>query len=305
MSPDRNAWLPIASILTAMLLWSSTLVALKFVLLSYNPMLVVFGCTATSSLCFLVFFSSKFKSITYKAGDWKWLLLMAFFEPCLYNIFETWSLTNTTASQGGMFEAMQPLMVAVAGMLMLKEKVTAQNLLGLAVAISGAVWLSLAGEASEYAPRPVFGNFLYFLAMVCSAGYTIILKKLSSRYPAVFLTALQSFAGAIFFFPAIFVHPAGLPEKLTLVPVLVILYIGVISHFGAYSLYNFGVSRIPASRAAAFINLIPIFTIALGWLCLGETFTPFQYLASGLVFLGVYLSQRRKSAQKAAVPLAG
>lgn len=62
---------------------------------------------------------------------------------------------------------------------------------------------------------------------------------------------------------------------------------------GAYGLYNFGVSRIPASQATAFVNLIPVFTVFLGWLILGERFTAVQYLASALVFLGIFMSQSR------------
>ncbi len=62
---------------------------------------------------------------------------------------------------------------------------------------------------------------------------------------------------------------------------------------GAYGLYNFGVSRIPASQASAFVNLIPVFTVILGWIILNERFAPVQYLASALVFSGIFLSQDR------------
>jgi drug/metabolite transporter (DMT)-like permease len=38
-----------------------------------------------------------------------------------------------------------------------------------------------------------------------------------------------------------------------------------------------------------------VFAVILGWLILGEAFTGHQYIAAGIVFLGVYLSQERKS----------
>jgi drug/metabolite transporter (DMT)-like permease len=71
------------------------------------------------------------------------------------------------------------------------------------------------------------------------------------------------------------------------------VYLGIFVSIGAYGLYNFSVSRMPASQASAFVNLIPAFTVFLGWLILGERFTPLQYVASIIVFTGVFLSQDR------------
>jgi drug/metabolite transporter (DMT)-like permease len=41
------------------------------------------------------------------------------------------------------------------------------------------------------------------------------------------------------------------------------------------------------------VNLIPVFTVLLGWLILGEQFTPTQYLAALLILTGIFLSQDR------------
>jgi drug/metabolite transporter (DMT)-like permease len=58
-------------------------------------------------------------------------------------------------------------------------------------------------------------------------------------------------------------------------------------------MYNYAVSRLPASQAAAFVNLIPVFTLLMAMLLLGESLNPAQWLASTLVFAGVWLSQRK------------
>ena len=67
---------------------------------------------------------------------------------------------------------------------------------------------------------------------------------------------------------------------------------------GAYSLYNYGVSRIPASRASAFLNLIPVFAIALGVLLLDERLNLQQGLACLAVIGGVLLTRRDSRADK-------
>ncbi|HHD56596.1 MAG TPA: EamA family transporter, partial [Desulfobulbaceae bacterium] len=51
----------------------------------------------------------------------------------------------------------------------------------------------------------------------------------------------------------------------------------------------------PANQAAAFINLIPVCTIVLGFLCLGERLTGWQLTACLLIFAGVMLTQYNKS----------
>ena len=165
-SPQRSiaAWLPIAGLLLAMLLWGSSFVALKIAFRDYHPMVVIFGRMLVATVCFL-FLIPSFLKLTFTRQDVRHLLLMSAFEPCLYFIFEAKAIENTTASQAGMITAMLPLMVAVAAWLILKERITRQALIGFFIAVVGALWLSLAGEQSEFAPNPTLGNFYEFLAI--------------------------------------------------------------------------------------------------------------------------------------------
>jgi drug/metabolite transporter (DMT)-like permease len=61
-------------------------------------------------------------------------------------------------------------------------------------------------------------------------------------------------------------------------------------------------SKIPASQASAFVNLIPVITLVFAWVFLSERLSPFQYVASGVVLAGVYLSQDRKTHVPAQAP---
>jgi len=292
MIQTRSNWLPVAGLVVAMVLWASSFIVLKLAFRSYHPMVVIFGRLAVASICFL-FFIHRLRAVTFHRGDWKPILFMAFCEPCLYFLFEAKALENTAASQAGMIAALLPLMVAVAARVFLKETITLKTLLGFALAISGAVWLSLSGAASPSAPNPPLGNFLEFVAMVCAVGYIITLKRLTARYSPLLLTAFQAFVGSLFYLPILFLPSTRLPMQFDLGGTLAVIYLGAFISFGAYGLYNFGVSRIPVSQASAFVNLIPVFTVVLGWLILGEQFTPTQYLAALLILTGIFLSQDR------------
>lgn len=295
MTDDTRRRLPAFSLILAMLLWASSFVALKIAFRGYHPMQVIFGRMFVASLCFLPFFPA-FRKLNWRKRDVKYLVIMAVCEPCLYFLFEARALELTSASQAGMITAMLPLLVAILAWGVLRENITRQTLSGFCLAIVGACWLGLAGEASEAAPDPLKGNFYEFLAMVCAAGYTVSLKHLTANYPPLFLTAFQALLGSLFFFPFLLLPGIGFPDGLQAGPALAVLYLGTVITFGAYACYNFGVSRVPASQAAGYVNLIPVFSVLLGMLILGETLNASQWLACGLVFAGVWLSSRSRPA---------
>ncbi len=273
----------------AMAIWGSSFIALKLAFEQLAPLWVIFGRMLIGSAVFLLAWRWR-GQIRYQAGDWKYLLGMAVCEPCLYFVFEALALQRTSASQAGMVTAMLPLMVAIGAALFLRERITRLTLSGFFVAMLGAVWLGLAGEVSEQAPEPLLGNFLEFMAMVCATGYMLLVKKLTARYSAFVLTAMQAFIGALFFLP-LALWSAPVPQTITPTGVLALFYLGVIVTVGAYGLSNYGLSRMPASKASGYINLIPVFTLLFAVLVLGETLTLTQMVAAGLVFLGVLLSQ--------------
>ncbi len=293
MTEETRRILPFASLVLAMFLWASSFVALKLAFRGFQPMQVIFGRMLIASLCFTVFIPS-FRKLNWRRRDFKYLLIMAVCEPCLYFIFEAKALQLTSASQAGMITAMLPLLIAILAWAALKEQMSRQTLAGFCLAILGACWLGLAGEANNNAPNPLLGNVCELLAMVCAAGYTVSLKHLTSNYPPLFLTAFQAFVGSMFFFPFLLLPDIGFPGHWSLEPSLAVLYLGTFITFGAYACYNFSVSRIPASQAAGFVNLIPVFSVLLGMLILGESLNITQWFACGLVFSGVWLSSRRK-----------
>jgi drug/metabolite transporter (DMT)-like permease len=286
-------WIAMGGLAVAALLWASSFVVLKAAMVRYHPYMLIFGRLMVASICFVPLFYRR-RHLRPKPGALKYILLMAVCEPCLYFLFETAALQRTTASQAGMITAMLPLMVAVGAYLFLSERLTLPTLVGFSLAIVGAVWLSLTGEVTQSAPDPVWGNFLEFLAMICATGYILCVKRLTSDYDysPLMITAVQALAGFVFYLPLIWLPSIDFSVHWELDFLWAILYLGAFITMGAYGLYNYGISRVTAGQAAAFINLIPIFSVLLGWFFLDERFTPPQYLAAAVILLGIYLSQR-------------
>lgn len=289
ISGDGKKILPVLALLLAMVLWGSSFVAMKYSFQVMHPLSVILGRMVIASLCFLPFFRSFARMGLHRRHVLP-VLAMCTCEPCLYFLFESLALVHTSASQASMITSMLPLLVALGAGFFLGERISLRTLCGFFIAAAGALWLSLGGEGTSQAPHPALGNFLEFLAMICAAGYTILMKQLSKEFHPFFLTGLQAFTGALFFSPALLL-PKVQAASWSISGWCMVLYLGTVVSVGAYSLYNFGISRIPASQASAFVNLIPVFSILLGYLMLGERLTFWQWLACALVFCGVLVSQ--------------
>jgi len=272
-----------------MLVWGSSYVAMKFALQAYHPLLVVFGRVAIATLIFLIF-RKRLGGFPYQRGDWKYLGVMALCEPCLYFLFESYALTYTSASQAGIVAALLPVSVTLMAALFLNERTSLSAIAGFGMAVIGITIITLAGSATRNAPNPLLGNLLEVMAILCASVYTILARYLSRRYSPWCLTAIQMGSGALFFGPVLLLSSASLPTSWAAGPSLALVYLGGCVSVLAYGLHNYGLQHVSASRASAFVNLIPVFAVLLGWWFFDERLTWLQFGGMGLVLLGVWLS---------------
>ena len=287
-----KSFLPQLALVGAMFLWASSFIALKVAFRAYDPMVVIFGRMLVASVCLLILGFRLRRSVNYKKGDYKLILFMAFCEPCLYFLFEAQAIVYTTAAQAGMVTAILPILVMIAASLVLHEKTGVQGWIGALAAVGGVCWLTLESSPSENAPNPILGNFLEFLAMVCATGYMVTLRYLTVRYSPFFLTAIQALIGCVFYFPLLFLPSTELPHHFNAPSALAIGYLGAAITLGAYGLYNYGLKYVSASRSAVYVNLIPVISVFLAWLILGETFVRNQVFAAAVIMFGVWLTQK-------------
>ncbi len=283
-------WLAVGALIIAMMVWASSFIALKAALGSLGPFTIIFGRMFTASLCF-IYFIKQFSKLKFTKEDIKYIALMTLFEPCMYFIFEANALKNTTAGQAGMITSMMPLITAIGAGIFLKEIITKKLMIGALLAVLGAIWLSLSAQSAQNAVNPLLGNFLEFIAMVCGAGYAISIRHLSNKFSALFLTAIQAFVGMFFFLPFALWEYNNTQMQFTTNAVLWTVYIGVIVTLGGYGMFNFALGRMEAAKASVYINLIPVFTVLLAFVILGEKLSFIEIVASGVILFGVFISQ--------------
>ena len=114
----------------AVLLWSSSFIALKIAVSAFDPMVMVFGRMLSSLVALILLRVTVWRRAEapmlldrrVTRREWKYIVLLALCEPCFYFVFEGYAMIYTTASQAGMVVAALPLAVVVAAWLLLGER---------------------------------------------------------------------------------------------------------------------------------------------------------------------------------------
>ncbi len=282
--------LPIVALISAVILWGGSFVGMRVALRDLAPLSVIWIRMITALLVILPFIG-KLIPKNYKKGDWKILIPMVLFQPCLYFLLESNALTLTTSTQAGVISATVPILVTIGAWLFLSEKINYKTILGIIFSVIGVILLTMSQGSETEASNPILGNILEVGAMIFAASNMLIIKKLSNRYNPWTLTAMQVIAGTIFFIPGLFqLIDSNIQWTLSLTSTL--LYLGVFVSLGAFGLYNWGISRVAASKASSYINLVPVMAIVTGWLILGEKLNIVQIIAAIVILFGVIMSQR-------------
>ncbi len=281
--------MPFAAVFAAVIFWAGSFTATRIALTELPPSTIVWIRMASGFILLFPFCLRLFpKKIT--MGEIRLLVLMALFQPCLYFLLEANALRFTTASQAGVISSTVPMFVAVLSAVFLGEKTGKTAMAGLAVSVLGVAWLTFGSGADAKAANPALGNIMELGAMVCAAGYMVLTRRLSAKFNPWVLTLIQVASGVLFFSggAADAFHAEWSGWVITAV-----VYLGVFVTVGAFGLYNWGISKIPATRAAVFINLVPVFAVFMGWGILGESLGVSQLAGSAVIAAGVFLAQKK------------
>jgi drug/metabolite transporter (DMT)-like permease len=274
----RSRLLPILYLVGTVIFWGTSFAATKGAYAVLPPMAVIWLRMLVASLVFAPFWHRLPRPV-YQRGDWLLLAASMAFIPSAYFTLEGFAMVFTSSSQAGVVSATAPLIVALGAWLFLKERLSWQQAVGIAVSMAMVAVLALSGSTAATAPAPWLGNLLELTAMFAAAGSTITIKRLSSRYHPWFLAGLQAATGAVFFTPLALLSGPIPWTSLPLDTWLAVAYIGVFPGLVAFGLYNSALRLLPATGAAMAINVIPAVAVVAGWVLLGEELTLTQIIA--------------------------
>jgi drug/metabolite transporter (DMT)-like permease len=236
----------------------------------------------------------KIVKVNYKNKSLKWLFILAFIEPIIYFIFETYGLKRTSTSLGGLMIALIPIVVTILAAYLLDEKPSFKQVLSIILSVSGVILIILM-ENSNDTGSSLVGVLLLSGAVLSAAFFNVIARKISKDFTPFEVTYFMMFLGAICFNGiSIIKHIIGKNISTYFIPlssttfVISVLYLGVLSSVVAYFLANFTLSKLEASRAAVFANISTIVSIIAGVVFLKESFHIYHVIGSIMILIGVW-----------------
>ena len=216
------------------------------------------------------------------------LLLLGFVQPVLYFIFESYGISQTSASFSGVMIGLAPVMGLVFGVLFLKEKCTAFQVVCTLLSVVGVAMTTTGGFGAS-----VSGFLLLLGAVVSAALFAILSRGIATHFSAFERTYVMFALGSAVFTAIALVQNrqdmgavfASLGEPALWVSVG---YLAVVSSVCAFLLINYSLSHIPAGRALIFSNFTTVISVVAGILIMKDTFSPVQLLGIVIITASVF-----------------
>jgi drug/metabolite transporter (DMT)-like permease len=225
--------------------------------------------------------------------DWPRLLVISLIGMIGYNIGSAFGFAHVSAGIGSLIIGTQPLLIALMGSLIAKERLTMAALIGLPVGFLGVVllvWqdLSVSVDSMSF----LMGCGLIFLSGLAWAVYVVVSKPLIQKYGSFSITALSLSLCSVVMVPML-ARPSTLDTLSTMSARswMELGYIAIISTMVASITWNWAASRLTAAASGAFLYLIPIIGVAAGALILGESVTSGMVTGGALILAGVAIAQ--------------
>lgn len=281
--------------LVAMLFWGMSFIWSTIVFEYYDPITTVFLRLVLSSAILWIINKIWNRKEKISKEHYRLFVLSALLNPFLYFLGENFGLKFTSPTISAVIIALIPLLTPVAGIWVLKEKLSIMNIAGMAISFIGLLVMLVKPDMTMSA-SPIGIGMLAF-AVAAAIGYSVLLKKLTMHYSAMTIIATQNLIGAIYFLPLFLIF--GLNNFLTVRPdsrlIASLVQLSFFASTVAYILYTITTRHLGISRANIFTNLIPVFTAVFSFLIIGELFDLPKIIGIVIVLAGVALSQYRSN----------
>ena len=220
-------------------------------------------------------------------------LLLAFFEPFIYFICETFGLKLTgSPTLSALVIATIPIFSIGAGMIFFKEKINFVNIIGILLSLVGIVMVAMAkGELGE---QFIWGVVLLLIAVISEVGHASITKSLSGNYSSQIIVMYQFLIGAVYLLPFfIWKGLDGFDAQVYLSADVwyPLICLAVLCSSLAFSLWVSTIKNLGVAKSSIFSALIPVAAALIAWALGHELMNTRQWIGIAISTVGVILSQ--------------
>ena len=293
MSRLRSIYSPLFTSLT----FAGSFVAAKYAIAVLDPVAITFFryLVALAFLALLMFWQKLPWRGSLTRLDFLKLFLMGLTGIVGYHYFFFLSLRFTAVAHSAIINGFSPVVTGLLAAILIGEKLTFKNYLGVAIAILGVLILITGGHLQIFLTLGFNkGDLLMLCAVFCWGIYAVTARSLLVKAPSLTVTFYSAFFG-VFILTLLSSGGNSLvnPLSLTARVILSILYMGLIASGIGYYLYNISIRQIGPTRTSSFVNsAVPVVVSILAFLFFDEPLLPIMALSIFLIIIGLRLMLR-------------
>lgn len=219
------------------------------------------------------------------------LVLMSLTGVFAFNSVLYMGLHYTTAINATLVNSTTPVTTACLAWILIGENMTWRRILGALLSFTGVGWIVSHGSLETlYSLQFNPGDIIVFFATTLWGFYSVMAKRMMQQISPFALTAITTAIGVLFLLPAAFIELSWNPVDLFCREVLLaFLYLGIFPSFVAFLIWNRSILIFGPGRATLVYNTLPLFTVMLSVIFLGETLMPYQAVGGMVIIAGVII----------------
>lgn len=306
---NSEEFVAITALIVSMIIWSVSGIAIKHALAVLPPFTMIVLRFVPSVLLMLVIGlicrkSSLFALQKIDRQDWPLFLIAGFCQPFLYYLLETFTydaLHSPTIAETLL--STSPLLSPIFAAVLLRERVTKYNILGILVSTAGVFALSLIGS-KDYSIGNYWGILLAFLAVSAAVIDSIMMRKVPAKYTSLTFIFYAQCVSLLFFIPlwfwkegpeAIYNLQFTIDKSQLFVALGCVAYLTVFASVIAFILFCAALRKVGVTQANAFNNIRPAFTALWMFLFFGEHLPIGKWIGMALIIVGLFVCQKKEA----------
>ena len=223
-------------------------------------------------------------------GDVSLMLLSSLFLALHFGLWIT-SLSHTSIASSVILVTSSPLFVALISDFLWGERLTKSMMLGIGIALAGALFIAQGGFALSQ--ETLLGDGLALLAALAMGSYLVIGRQLRRRVDIRHYLAIVYTGSALILLISTLIAGHSLSGYSQTTYIMMIL-LAVVPQLIGHSSLNIALRLIPVTFVAVAILGEPVGATTLGYFILGEVPTLVEILGGLLILGGIFMVLRQR-----------